>query len=36
MIAIGSMRQTWYFCEARQDCVPLQWAQKVCIPGVIQ
>jgi len=26
----------WYSGGASQDCMPLQWAQKVCIHGVIQ
>jgi len=26
----------WYSAEASQDRMPLQWAQKVCIHGVIQ
>ena len=26
----------WYSGGANQDCMPLQWAQKVCIHGLIQ
>ena len=34
-VLTGSMVD-WYSGGASQDCMPLQWAQKVCIHGVIQ